>query len=141
MRRIIDALSPPEPHAVPGSPDIDDDEDTSIRGSYISPPSTSQGSPALLASPPYADLKARLAPLLALEAPLIQQLAGGDDEEATRLSSPPASAPAPAAAVPNAKNVPEISIHNRHNWKKALNKLAGGSKGGACPAWPGDRSH
>ncbi|KIJ25812.1 hypothetical protein M422DRAFT_38462, partial [Sphaerobolus stellatus SS14] len=82
---------------------------------------------------PYSDLKLRLGPFLALENRLMKQLSATDDDEATHLfPSPPPLAP----ATPNSVSTPtqkakhaEVSINNRHNWKKAFNKFSLGAKG------------
>jgi guanine nucleotide-binding protein alpha-1 subunit len=146
VHRILDALSPVEPSdSTTGSDPVDEDESSSVRRqkhdstteSYARRPSIVQGSAttsALFSSPPYVELKARLEPLLALEEKLIKQLAGGDDDEATQLACPtPPDAAGTSKDQPPAlgNNKSEVSVNTRHNWKKALNKFALGSKSGA----------
>ncbi|KAF8520549.1 guanine nucleotide binding protein, alpha subunit [Gautieria morchelliformis] len=135
VRRIIDALSPVDPSDSPtGSDPADEDEP------YVGRPSTSQGSAttsALFSSQPYVELKARLEPLLVLEEKLIKLLAGGDDDEATQLAwpAPPDGAAMSKDRPPTPSNSKsEVSLNTRHNWKRALNKLALGSKNDSSPS-------
>ncbi|KAF8521927.1 guanine nucleotide binding protein, alpha subunit [Hysterangium stoloniferum] len=115
VRRILDALSPS---------DIDDDEPNSPTS-----PRTAQGidTSSPFAAEPYTSLRQRLEPLLALEDELMKKLAGKDEGEATQLAYP-SSSPTPTPTPPNGKPA-EVSVNNRHNWKRALNKLTLGSKG------------
>lgn len=144
VRRIIEAISPVDsPNTSTGSDPTDDEGPSHIQRlkhdsseSYAPRPSLVQGSSstlALFSSPHYAELITRLAPLLSLEEQLFNQLAAGEDDEATRLAWPAAhdahrttqdQLPAPSSR----KN--EVSVNTRNNWKKALNKLALGSKSG-----------
>ena len=143
VRRIVDALSTVDsPNTSTASDPTDDDDppqihqrpDASTESYARRQPidQTSASTSALFSSPPYVELKARLEPIFALEERLIQQLAGGDDDEATQLAWPvplvTSGTPKDPTAAPTKQ---EISISTRHNWKKALNKLALGTKAGA----------
>lgn len=57
----------------------------------------------------------------------MKQLSATDDDEATQLFPPAAESPSQANGQAPAKKNNEMSINNRHNWKKAL-KFGMGSK-------------
>lgn len=115
VRRILDALSPPELQQVY----LDDDDDTASirhRDSISEPnrPSTgiSTTTNSVFSSPKYIALRGQLQPLAELEEQLVKRLSSGDEDEATHFASSPRM---------NTKT--EVTINNRVNWKRALNKF------------------
>lgn len=114
VRRILDALSPPDIQPAY----LDDDDDTaSVRHrdsiSEANRPSTGISTTnSVFSSPKYTVLRGHLQPLAELEEQLVKRLSSGDEDEATHLGPTPR---------PNPKA--EVTVNNRVNWKKALNKF------------------
>ncbi|KAF8573460.1 G-alpha-domain-containing protein [Ramaria rubella] len=159
VRRIFDTLFTPEPHNTgigngstdsasddspsPDSPrpsnDLTGQHSTELDSTTIHPPTPTPKSTH--SSPPYTDLRARLEPVLLLEGQLIRQLAGGDHDEATHLrgfsttnlgspTSDPGIGRNEYAFTGNLKST-EVSVNNRHNWKRTFTRFARGSKSNA----------
>lgn len=131
LRRILDALSPPELQSFI----LDDDDTASIRhrdsiSESNRPPTASTPTNSVFVSPKYAELRAQLQPLLDLEQDLVKRLSAGDDDEATQL----AAAPVPSSPRMNPKS--EVAVNNRINWKKALNKFTSKNNNGTDLSFP-----
>ncbi|KAF8589302.1 G-alpha-domain-containing protein [Ramaria rubella] len=159
VRRILDTLFPAERHDItlnntsidspsddpPSSdapqPQTPSEHQSASPESYTNhPPSAAASTPrsSPFSSPPYTDIRTRLEPILFLEEKLIQQLAGGDDDEPTRLGVVPPTSPMSKPGISRSRsasrgtiNLTEISVNNRHNWKRTLTRLAQGSKNDA----------